>query len=494
VQLQSRTYNESLSFSSKTDVTVTGNGAGSSTINGSVSFSSSQGCRLTNLTVTGNISLSYGTSNNFLSYLTVQGNIQPNMGSYSANDHISLISSNNAGIMAGYCTSSFEYSSIRNKTVEGVYATGMHLTVAFSTFCCNGPVNNRLDVISVGSSPDIYLHSDDFSKSDTSSTISGNYIHYNQYWGYCGIPKTVSIADNIASFKELPSLWDKLTESKKSTGFDDYKKVIENRRIIYEKIKNENEDGIIDYSQYAKELTDLISQFRTIIQKYPGSASSVNSLQEIIDCYRLLHMNKEAKQLADNLLKNNLFSELSSQIKILSISLLVDEENYDGALSLFDEVINEIPNTSEASFLLYNKASLLETYKNDNKGAEAVYDKLMKQNPYSIWSSAASEKLGKPITPKQSDEIKKADGFGLDNYPNPFNPTTTIKYRIPEDGFVTLKIFDALGREIKTLVNEYKSGGEYSVDFNASGLVSGIYISQLRMKDFVKSKKIMLLK
>ncbi len=64
------------------------------------------------------------------------------------------------------------------------------------------------------------------------------------------------------------------------------------------------------------------------------------------------------------------------------------------------------------------------------------------------------------------------------NYPNPFNPSTIINYQIPEDGLVTLKIYDVLGREIKTLVNEQKTTGRYEVKFNASTLASGVYIYQ----------------
>ncbi len=65
------------------------------------------------------------------------------------------------------------------------------------------------------------------------------------------------------------------------------------------------------------------------------------------------------------------------------------------------------------------------------------------------------------------------------NYPNPFNPSTTIKYQLPSDGFVTLKVYDILGREITTLVNEYKQGGSYDVKFNASELSSGIYFYKI---------------
>jgi hypothetical protein len=80
------------------------------------------------------------------------------------------------------------------------------------------------------------------------------------------------------------------------------------------------------------------------------------------------------------------------------------------------------------------------------------------------------------------------------NYPNPFNPVTTINYQLPQTGFVTLKTYDILGKEVATLVNEQKNQGRYSVDFNASHLASGVYIYQLRVNDYVSSKKMILLK
>ncbi len=80
------------------------------------------------------------------------------------------------------------------------------------------------------------------------------------------------------------------------------------------------------------------------------------------------------------------------------------------------------------------------------------------------------------------------------NYPNPFNPLTTINYQISKDGFVTLKIYDILGSELKTLVNGYKTIGRYSVNFDASNLASGIYIYRLQAGDFVVSRKMNLIK
>ncbi|MCU7513914.1 MAG: S8 family serine peptidase [Ignavibacteria bacterium] len=80
------------------------------------------------------------------------------------------------------------------------------------------------------------------------------------------------------------------------------------------------------------------------------------------------------------------------------------------------------------------------------------------------------------------------------NYPNPFNPSTVIDYQVPKTSKVTLKIFDMLGKEVTTLVNEVKEMGRYSVKFDASVLPSGTYIYEIRANDFVKSGKMLLLK
>jgi len=82
----------------------------------------------------------------------------------------------------------------------------------------------------------------------------------------------------------------------------------------------------------------------------------------------------------------------------------------------------------------------------------------------------------------------------FDNYPNPFNPNTIISYQIPELSFVTLKVYDALGNEVATLVNEEKPAGEYEVEFNGAELTSGVYFYQLKAGEFIQSKKMVLLK
>ncbi|MFO7524437.1 MAG: T9SS type A sorting domain-containing protein [Ignavibacteriaceae bacterium] len=80
------------------------------------------------------------------------------------------------------------------------------------------------------------------------------------------------------------------------------------------------------------------------------------------------------------------------------------------------------------------------------------------------------------------------------NHPNPFNPTTTIQYSIPQRSNVTLKVYDILGNEVATLVNEEKDRGVFLVTFNASGLVSGVYFYRIQAGSFVETKKMIILK
>jgi hypothetical protein len=80
------------------------------------------------------------------------------------------------------------------------------------------------------------------------------------------------------------------------------------------------------------------------------------------------------------------------------------------------------------------------------------------------------------------------------NYPNPFNPSTLINYHIPEAGFVTLKVYDVIGKEVANLVSENKGQGSYGVTFDASNLPSGIYVYQLKVNSFIETKKMVLMK
>lgn len=115
---------------------------------------------------------------------------------------------------------------------------------------------------------------------------------------------------------------------------------------------------------------------------------------------------------------------------------------------------------------------------------------------YSEYIDARIHILGLGINPSS---IRTYDGPAsefklIPNYPNPFNPTTKIRFQLPEFSRVVLKVYDLLGREIKTLVNEEKPAGSYELEFDGANLSGGVYFYQLRAGGFVKTRKMILLK
>ena len=143
-------------------------------------------------------------------------------------------------------------------------------------------------------------------------------------------------------------------------------------------------------------------------------------------------------------------------------------------------------NFAEAQFnMTYAESDESGGVHNHLYSAALLNDAISKANI--IVTGIAANNFNKPLT------------FNLSqNYPNPFNPSTKINFTLPHSGNVTLKVYDMLGREVATLINGYKSEGNYSVDFNENittkGLSSGVYIYQLKEDKFIQTKKMVLLK
>ncbi len=113
-------------------------------------------------------------------------------------------------------------------------------------------------------------------------------------------------------------------------------------------------------------------------------------------------------------------------------------------------------------------------------------------NPYFIaiyggppFQKSSDTTLVEQVIPKE---------YSLSNYPNPFNPNTTIRYQLPKAGHVQIKVYDAIGKEVTTLVNEHLESGRYEARFGENNLPSGMYIYTIKVNDYFASKKMLLIK
>ena len=142
-----------------------------------------------------------------------------------------------------------------------------------------------------------------------------------------------------------------------------------------------------------------------------------------------------------------------------------------------------------AELLFINKAeNSLETFLNFNS-AGMTNELSNKKAVGSLSNSIISITVTDVENPEIPTEYKLHQ-----NYPNPFNPSTIIEYSLPEKNIVEIKLYDLLGREVRTLVNKEKVAGNYKVDFNAIGLSTGVYFYRIKAGSFIKTKKMLLLR
>ncbi len=158
-------------------------------------------------------------------------------------------------------------------------------------------------------------------------------------------------------------------------------------------------------------------------------------------------------------------------------------------------------NTSNNRILRSDDGGLTWTLQNTSDATDLAELDYVRYNDqliaYCIASDGTVIKTSQSVTPVGISQITTgiANNFSLkQNYPNPFNPVTNLEFRIPELGFVSLKVYDVLGNEVSTLVNERKTPGNYKVEFDASGLPSGVYFYRLEANGWSDTKSMILLK
>jgi hypothetical protein len=130
---------------------------------------------------------------------------------------------------------------------------------------------------------------------------------------------------------------------------------------------------------------------------------------------------------------------------------------------------------------------------NDSDGDGVLFIPEQTENLPPVFASEASYNLSKVTSVE--NELGVINSFELSqNYPNPFNPSTIISFQIPTDNFVSLKVYNILGAEVATLVNENKPAGSYNINFDASNLSAGIYLYKIKAGNFTAVKKLTFIK
>jgi photosystem II stability/assembly factor-like uncharacterized protein len=242
-----------------------------------------------------------------------------------------------------------------------------------------------------------------------------------------------------------------------------------------------------------------VTKYKSVIENYQDSIVSINAMKKILICHEKMNADTAAYDNLRNYYLNLIQSNPTDTAfvkaaKEQAIKTLVKKGSYSSAISQYEDIVSS---SSDPYEILCSELNIIETYMimiqegdapgftgrlanlkplNSKDGHKMLLEKL-----YNLRSSQVIS-----VVPKQ---------FSLSqNYPNPFNPLTKINYSLPNSVKVTIVVYDILGRVVKSLVNEFKEAGAYSVTFDGTGLASGVYFYRIEAGDFAASRKMVLVK
>lgn len=263
--------------------------------------------------------------------------------------------------------------------------------------------------------------------------------------------------------------------------------------------KEAKENGVSNNEDHNKQFLDIADSFKTFIKKNPRSSLTKVSLTTAVNSYSLFEDNNGMKSFLDEIINNKDLVGLKGTAENLMIEYYRNIKDFDNAIITADAVIQNYKSDDDLLCnALFKKGMILSHETNQPEKAAGCFLTIVQNYPNNSLSEFAKNQLsvlgnGSKEAPKES-QSDKITGFTTGVYPNPFNPTTTINYSIPEDGRVSIKVFDILGREITTLLDGFNNAGKHNIMWNGSSQASGIYFYGISFKGQTLYKKMLLVK
>jgi hypothetical protein len=201
-----------------------------------------------------------------------------------------------------------------------------------------------------------------------------------------------------------------------------------------------------------------------------------------------------------DVINNKEYPALQKSAERLMIDYFESVKDFKTAVTTADNLIQKYQKDDDyVCDVMYAKGLMLEYGINQPESAAECYTIMIQKYPENSLARLAQNELrilGRETEKKKEINTVAAvkDELKIDNYPNPFNPSTTISYNIPTDGKVLVKVYDVLGREVSTLVNDIVSAGKHIVQWNGTNFASGIYFYSVTFKNQTLYKKMLLIK
>ncbi|MCL5034495.1 MAG: T9SS type A sorting domain-containing protein [Bacteroidetes bacterium] len=488
IQLQTWTYNESPSFSSRSNLTLAGQGQGSTIINGTVSITNSSGISVSNLTLN-NLSLNNNTSTN-ISNVTATSTTLATVYGGTGNEFYTVTASN---IGASFGLTSYDGtgdvasgSSISNGDC-GVYLTNnaSYNVGTNDVFCSNG-----LDIDAVNGA---YAYSINNTYSHINPvSVGGNVVVAGNIWSCGGISSPAKGAKTASSVKMGAGV----SQQPDPLQVADSVYLALLRQISHDKAAKK-----YDPRNYTQSYDNLLTSYKHLVNNKNDNSVVGAALSKLSNLYKAMGDNADFAAYITRAMGSGSFNSIQPYFERYLIWNYVDSNQYNDALKTADQILTSSAAGDDLKAeMLYEEGLIYKYYLADSTKANEMFASLSNNHPSSLLVRFADAE--RTISASSSDESdrhstvssEQAAEAGLGNYPNPFNPTTVISYRLKTAGHVMLRVYDVLGREVMTLVDGQENAGLHNVQFNGHNLASGIYLYRLTAPGVDQVKKMLMIK
>jgi|GEM_PF-3206341 len=292
------------------------------------------------------------------------------------------------------------------------------------------------------------------------------------------------------------------TFSKSDEGMDEFKRISKEIREISKDLHKELKKlGKFDKKAYKSKLAPHVKDLKKLVEKYPDKKSGKLALAKL---KHTLFVTGDVDDVIDYAKKiKNDKRDIHVYARSLLIPCYLNNQEFDLALSLIDDLLADYPKNEYCPDWLFSKGMILKYIKKNKEAGIAIFKDIIKrwpEHPIAEWASDELNKLGKSAHPESLENHDKVpESFTLVNYPNPFNPITIIEFGLPKDGFVTVEIYDLMGRRVANPISEVRKAGVHKLVWNPINetgmhIASGIYFCRVTFGDHVLDQKLVFMR
>ncbi len=497
IELQARTYGESVSISSKSNLTITGQGQGSSIINGNISITNTR----------------YDPT-------TIQNLSLINDHKISANGGIftfsNITNNSNVGVIYTYNCGDFSITNLVSNGTD-VMDAAVSLYNTSGGLMSNSTITDQLMGVIEYSGCSFHADNNYFCGNGNDFYVSGGYTHScnnvfsrdrdDANYGDVIYDASCSQPDPCGSLRKsiAQSGYETKSNIYRDASSDIFFSIDESYYSLMQEIRaNTLETGNYDVQKYTADLMEIIENLKSILDQYPETIHYKAILLRIKHCYGRLDKLDELNSYLTGLMKNDECKGKKEYAKRHMMEYYINTNQYDNAVLIADEVMSGKTDDADLNCeMLYEKGLIYQYNLSNIEYAKNNYLAIIQnypEHPLTRFAGSQLENLGYSVDRDLKKVISKiGPELSSSSYPNPFNPTTTIQFGIPTEGNVTIKVFDIMGREVATLVNQNKQAGTYNVTWDSKDnfgneVSSGIYFYNIRFKDQSFSKKMVLVR